>query len=42
MNIFFENGMGGGVSYIPNRYSKTNNKYLKSYHPNRNQNILYT
>ena len=30
MNIFFEKG---AISYISNRYSKANNKYLKSYDP---------
>ena len=33
MYIFFEKGMRGGVSYISNRYSKSNNRYLKSYDP---------
>ena len=33
MYIFFEKGMRGGVSYISNRYSKNNNRYLKSYDP---------
>ena len=31
MYICFKKGMRGGVSYISNRYSKINNKYLKSY-----------
>ena len=31
MHIFFEKGTRGGISYISNRYSKVNNKYLKSY-----------
>ena len=33
MYIFIEKDMRGGVSYIFNRYSKVNNKYLKSYDP---------
>ena len=31
MYIFFEKVTRGGISYISNRYSKANNKYLKSY-----------
>ena len=30
-DIFFEKGMRGRVSYISNRYSKANKKYLKSH-----------
>ena len=33
MYIFFEKGMRGGVFNICNRYSKSSNKYLKSYDP---------
>ena len=33
MYLFFENSMKGEVSYISKRYSKANNKYLKSYDP---------
>ena len=33
MYLFFEEGMRGGVLYISKRYSKANNKYLKSYDP---------
>ena len=33
MYIFFEKGIGGGFSYICIRYSKDNNKCLKSYDP---------
>ena len=31
MYILFEKGIRGRISYISNRYSKANNKYLKSY-----------
>ena len=33
MYIFFGKGTRGGISYISHRYSKANNKYLKSYDP---------
>ena len=33
MYIFFEKSTRGGISYISNRYSKANNKCLKSYDP---------
>ena len=36
MYILFEEGMRRGLSYISNRYSKANNKYLKSYEININ------
>ena len=42
MYIFFERGMTGGVSYISNRYSKANNKYLKSCDPKQeSKHIIY-
>ena len=42
MYIFFEKGIRGGVSYISNRYSKANNKYLKSYDPKlESKHIIY-
>ena len=31
MHLFIEKGMGGGISYISERYSKANIKYMKSY-----------
>ena len=31
--LFFEKGMRRGVSYTFKRYSKTDNKHLKSYGP---------
>ena len=33
MFIFFEKGTRSKISYICYRYSKANNKYLKSYDP---------
>ena len=42
MYIFFEKGMRSGVSYISNRYSKANKKYLKSYDPKqKSKHIIY-
>ena len=42
MYIFFEKGTRGGISYILNRYSKVNNKYLKSYDPKQEfKHIIY-
>ena len=35
MYLFFEKDMTRGVSYISRRYSKPNNKYLKSYDPKK-------
>ena len=35
MQIYFQKGTRGGISYISNRYSKANNKYLKSYNPKK-------
>ena len=35
MYIFFEKGTRGGIYFIFNRYSKANNKYLKSYDPKK-------
>ena len=31
MYIFFKKGTRGGISYISNRYSKANKKYLRSW-----------
>ena len=42
MYILFEKGIRGRLSYISNRYSKANNKYLKSYDPKQeSKNIIY-
>ena len=40
--IFIKKGTRGGVSYISNRYSKANNKNLKSYDPKQeSKHIIY-
>ena len=42
MYLFFENEMKDGLSYIFKRYSKNNNKYLKSYDPKQeSKHIIY-
>ena len=42
MYIFFEKGTRDGVSYVSNRYSKVNKKYLKSYNPKQeSEHIMY-
>ena len=42
MYIFFEKGTRVEISYIYNRYSKANNKYLKSYDPKQeSKHIIY-
>ena len=41
-HIFSVKGTRGGVSYISNRYSKVNNKNLKSYDPKQeSKHIIY-
>ena len=34
MYLFVEKGMRRGISYITKKYSKANNKYMKSYDVN--------
>ena len=42
MYLFFEKGMRSEVSYISKKYSKANNKYLKSYDPKqKSKHIIY-
>ena len=39
---FFEESTSGGISYISNRYSKVNNKYLKSHDLKQKIKVYYT
>ena len=42
MYIFYEKGTRRGVPYFSNRYSKANNKYLKSYGPKQEtEHVIY-
>ena len=35
MHLFIEKGMRGGMPYISKRFSKANNKYMRSYDNNK-------
>ena len=41
MFISFEKDARGGISYISKRYSKANNKYLKSFDPKQKSKTYY-
>ena len=42
MHIYFEEGTKSDISYISNKYSKDNNKYLKSYDPKQeSKHLIY-
>ena len=40
MYIFFKKDKRGRIFYVFNRYSKDNNKYLKSYHPKQKSKLI--
>ena len=43
LSRFSEKGTRGGISYISNRYSEANNKYLKSDYPKEeSKHVIYT
>ena len=42
MYVLFEKGMRGRVSYISDRYSNANNKFLKCYKPKQeSKHVIY-
>ena len=41
MYLLFEKGMRDGVFYISTKYSKTNDKYLKSYDPQQDSYYIF-
>ena len=40
MLLMIETGIRGGVSMIPTRYSKANNKYMKNFKPNKESKFI--
>ena len=40
MQLLFEKGFRGGISYIAHRYAKANNKYLPDYNPKKEDSYL--
>ena len=41
--IFFEKGTIGGISYVSNKYSKANNRYLNTNDPKqKSKRIIYS